>query len=180
MLAVPIEHPAITIATLDTPALLRNEDPHLMRTLSDQVEVLIRLERKSDGHRSLYVEYSRTGCVIDGTVGFEIGAGGAHMTDIEAPTRPTVQRRAQEHHRPRVLVIQGSQEDREFIHEALSPQYDLTLANSGFEALSLVLADRPDLVILDLVLTGVSGFQILHALSRSGDAPPVIVTVGRA
>lgn len=182
LFAIPTASPAITVATLDVGANRRGEDPHLMRAVSDQSEVLLRLQRAQDGSRTIQVEHSRTGCEQAGTVAFEIGPGGLRATrrlpapvraDVDPPAAPEARGR-----RPRVLVIQEHESDREFVRNSLVDRYEVMVASSGFEALALVLGEDPDLVILDLVLSGVSGLQVLSALKSAPDAPPVLMTTG--
>ena len=49
-------------------------------------------------------------------------------------------------------------------------------ANSGAEALEQASQSRPDLVLTDIVMPGMSGFEVIRKL-RASDAPPRIVAV---
>src|SRR5689334_4529723 len=57
--------------------------------------------------------------------------------------------------------------------------YRVSTTNSGPDALALVAADRVDLVILDVMMPGMSGYDVCRAL-RTGDAtrflPIILVT----
>lgn len=54
--------------------------------------------------------------------------------------------------------------------------FQVTLAMSGDEALSELESTRPDLIILDIILPGKSGFEILEELrAKPGAQMPVIV-----
>lgn len=55
--------------------------------------------------------------------------------------------------------------------------YDATAVHGGQQALDHVRASRPDLVLLDLQMPGVSGFDVLRALraDRRFDGMPVVV-----
>ena len=69
---------------------------------------------------------------------------------------------------------------REFVAELLSKQgYMVTAAVDGTEARSRVVASLPDLVILDLVLPGISGFQLLaewRTNARTAEVPVFVLT----
>jgi DNA-binding response OmpR family regulator len=57
--------------------------------------------------------------------------------------------------------------------------YAVAAAEDGERALTLVRADRPDLVILDVMLPKMNGFQVLQTLRREGHAMPIIVLSAR-
>jgi DNA-binding response OmpR family regulator len=50
---------------------------------------------------------------------------------------------------------------------------------SGEEALACVAADSPDLVVLDVMLPGIDGFEVLRRLRGAGNAVPVIMLTAR-
>ena len=62
------------------------------------------------------------------------------------------------------------------------PYYEIIVANSGAEALEKVEKDKPDLILLDIIMPGMSGFDVLKALKRTNDertrSIPVIVISG--
>ncbi len=53
--------------------------------------------------------------------------------------------------------------------------YAVFKASDGQEGLDLIKQERPDLVLLDLSMPSVSGFQVLADLHEHGDRTPVIV-----
>jgi two-component system response regulator GlrR len=53
-------------------------------------------------------------------------------------------------------------------------------ADSGEAALGLLAADRPDLVISDLVMDGIDGIQLLREIHLTDPAMPVVITSGQA
>jgi DNA-binding response OmpR family regulator len=62
----------------------------------------------------------------------------------------------------RILVVEDDTPTREFIVDLLSRQgYALSTAGDGAQARSLVQAFRPHLVILDLLLPEISGFDLI-------------------
>lgn len=80
-----------------------------------------------------------------------------------------------------VVVI----EDNETVAEGLRTGLELeghvvTLALDGPTGLDAVRAVDPDLVVLDLMLPGMSGFDVLRALRRDGRDMPVLILSARS
>jgi PAS domain S-box-containing protein len=79
-----------------------------------------------------------------------------------------------------ILVVDDDTPTREFIAEMLSKHgYVVTTAADGFEARSQVAASLPELVILDLIMPNLSGFQLLaewRGDSRTADLPVFVLT----
>jgi two-component system OmpR family response regulator len=57
--------------------------------------------------------------------------------------------------------------------------YEVSTAASGGQALRLIATDRPDLVVLDVMLPDVDGFEVCRRLVEQGDAPPVLFLTAR-
>ena len=58
-------------------------------------------------------------------------------------------------------------------------QYEVLPAGDGEQGLALARAQRPDIVFLDIVLPGMSGFEVLRQLRRdaaSADVPVVMIS----
>ena len=81
---------------------------------------------------------------------------------------------------PSVLVVEDHTHTREYIAEILSQHgYAVRTAADGIGARAQVLASPPELVILDLILPGISGFQLLQewrANPRTADLPVFVLT----
>ena len=79
-----------------------------------------------------------------------------------------------------ILVVEDDTATREFIVEMLTAQgYPVVTASDGAQARAQVAANKPELVILDLVLPGASGFELLsewRASPRTADLPVFILT----
>jgi len=79
-----------------------------------------------------------------------------------------------------ILVVEDHTPTREFIAELLSKHgYVVGTAGSGEEARAKVVDALPDLVILDLILPGISGFQLLtewRINSHTADLPVFVLT----
>ena len=57
--------------------------------------------------------------------------------------------------------------------------YEVQVASDGKAGLERARADRPDLLILDLMLPGLDGFRLLKALRQDGLAMPVLILTAR-
>ena len=79
---------------------------------------------------------------------------------------------------PRVLIVDDEPAIRRFLHAALSAHnYTLFEAGSGQEALISVVANRPDLIILDLGLPDIDGIEVTRRLREWSQTPIIILSV---
>lgn len=79
-----------------------------------------------------------------------------------------------------VLVVEDETQVRELISEALRRDgYEVRVAADGSTAAKELAAQLPDLVLLDLGLPGIDGFEILQRLRSAGADVPVIVLTAR-
>ena len=76
---------------------------------------------------------------------------------------------------PRVLVVDDELGVRESIRMILRGDCEVTTADSVDAALRSLASDPADLVLLDLVMPGRSGLELLAELAGRDDAPPVLV-----
>ncbi|MDR3214245.1 MAG: diguanylate cyclase [Azoarcus sp.] len=66
------------------------------------------------------------------------------------------------------------------LKKILSPDYDVFIAKSGAQALKMLTSNKPDLILLDVMMPGMSGFDVLTCL-KSDEATrniPVIFITG--
>jgi CheY-like chemotaxis protein len=64
-----------------------------------------------------------------------------------------------------ILVVDDNAEIREILRRRLAPLgYELRLASSGAEALEMIRTQPVDLLLLDIVMPGVDGFEVLNRL----------------
>ena len=67
----------------------------------------------------------------------------------------------------RILVVDDTEQNRKLMDAVLSPQgYDVAGAASGREALELIAAEQPDLVLLDIVMPEMTGYEVCRALRQ--------------
>lgn len=81
---------------------------------------------------------------------------------------------------PRILVVDDEENIRFLVTTALSLSGMETItAASGFEALDQVARERPDLIVLDVMLPDLDGFAILRRLRDQGNQIPIIFLTAR-
>ncbi len=80
----------------------------------------------------------------------------------------------------RVLVVEDEAPMRRGVVILLQAKgYEVLEAATGPEAIVKARAARPDLVVLDVMLPGQSGFEVLQALRATGVATPVIMLTAK-
>ncbi len=79
-----------------------------------------------------------------------------------------------------ILVVDDEEDILEFIRYNLKKDgYDVSCLQSGEEALSSITKTRPSLMILDLMLPGIDGFEVLRSVknnSKTADMSIVILS----
>jgi DNA-binding response OmpR family regulator len=71
--------------------------------------------------------------------------------------------------RPRILVCDDEPVLRALVRASLDPLYDLAEAGDGDESLRLARELQPDLIVLDMMMPGKSGLDVLREL-RTDDS----------
>jgi twitching motility two-component system response regulator PilH len=81
-----------------------------------------------------------------------------------------------------VLVVDDSPTDRHYLTDILRRNgYEVLTAASGEEAVAKAREDRPDLILMDVVMPGLNGFQATRMLHRdqTTSAIPVIMCTSK-
>lgn len=85
--------------------------------------------------------------------------------------------------RQRILVVDDQRDARQLIAAMLEPYgFDVEAASSGEEALAMLGAEPPDLILLDVVMDGMSGYDVCRAIrgnEATGFLPVVMLTADR-
>jgi DNA-binding response OmpR family regulator len=80
----------------------------------------------------------------------------------------------------RILVVEDEAKVARALQEGLErQQYQVVVAGTGEEGFYLVSAEEFDLVILDLMLPGRDGLQVLSTLRKRGLLTPVLILTAR-
>ena len=79
-----------------------------------------------------------------------------------------------------ILVVEDQEDNRQILHDLLGHAgYELAEARSGKEALAVVAAWRPDLILMDMQLPKISGIEAtrrLRAEAATAAIPIIAVT----
>lgn len=79
----------------------------------------------------------------------------------------------------KLLIVDDEPDVRALVGRSFGyerPEFTVLEAADGEEALRIVSAERPDLVVLDLMLPGRDGFSVLEELRRTDDVPVIVLT----
>jgi two-component system, OmpR family, copper resistance phosphate regulon response regulator CusR len=80
----------------------------------------------------------------------------------------------------RILVVEDEAKVAQALREGLErAKYEVVVASTGEEGFFLVNAEEFDLVILDLMLPGRDGLQVLSTLRKRGMQTPVLILTAR-
>lgn len=79
--------------------------------------------------------------------------------------------------RKRVLVVDDVSTNLKCLHMILRDHYEIKLVKSGREAIKCISGYQPDLIILDICMEEMDGFEVLKKIkeSQSTAAIPVIL-----
>ena len=77
---------------------------------------------------------------------------------------------------PNLLIVDGSDEFRAALSQALQSHFRIHCCKTGKEALEYALRQHPDVMVLDLMLPGLDGFSLLSSLRDARICPIVLAT----
>jgi DNA-binding response OmpR family regulator len=81
---------------------------------------------------------------------------------------------------PRVLIVEDDPDTLVIMRVNLQAAgIEPILASDGSTAISRIEAEQPDAVLLDVLLPGIDGWDVLEQLHSMGDPVPVIVCSGK-
>ena len=170
----------------------------LERILAEVCGSFLSLRREETGQRYLRVVKTRSGPTPNEETGFTIEIGGSRRIEaapvpdaadppqaeparaepeLEAlPTETACEERADlDPPRPLILLVDSDHASRDLMSKWLDARYDVMTAGDGFEALTCLIDRRPDLVVLDLVMPRVTGYELLAAFQRTMQTIPRLV-----
>jgi twitching motility two-component system response regulator PilH len=78
----------------------------------------------------------------------------------------------------KILVVDDSPTERYFLTDILIKNgFSVSTAENGEEALAKIKADKPQLILMDIVMPGQNGFQITRAITKDPDTQDVPVII---
>jgi diguanylate cyclase (GGDEF)-like protein len=80
----------------------------------------------------------------------------------------------------KILIVDDEKSNLMLLNRILSAEYTIFTAKSGEEALTRVRKDEPDLILMDVIMPGMSGFDALMKLKEDDETSriPVIIITG--
>ena len=79
-----------------------------------------------------------------------------------------------------ILIIEDDPVITEFLQTGLGYEgYQVSASNAGKEGLNMIRRDVFDLVILDIMLPGLDGFDVCRKLRETGVSIPIIMLTAR-
>ncbi|MEW6677430.1 MAG: diguanylate cyclase [Pseudomonadota bacterium] len=78
-----------------------------------------------------------------------------------------------------LLVVDDEKQNRTLLTELLRPDYQVILAKNGVQALSRAQEHLPDLILLDVMMPEMDGYEVIHALKENDltrDIPVIFIT----
>jgi two-component system response regulator MprA len=80
----------------------------------------------------------------------------------------------------RILVVDDDRSVRESLRRSLAFNgYQVELANDGQAALDAVLSQRPDAMVLDVMMPRLDGLEVCRRMRAAGDELPILVLTAR-
>ena len=67
-----------------------------------------------------------------------------------------------------VLIVDDTEANVDILVDALGDEYEIAVAMDGESALEIVEDEKPDLILLDIMMPGMNGFEVCEKL-KAGD-----------
>ena len=83
----------------------------------------------------------------------------------------------------KILIVDDSPTERHVLNDLLTKAgYDVVASDNGEDAIQKAKQMRPDLILMDVVMPGLNGFQATRAISRDADTRsiPIILCTSKS
>jgi twitching motility two-component system response regulator PilH len=78
----------------------------------------------------------------------------------------------------KILIVDDSPTERYYLTDILVKNgFSVSTAENGEEALLKIKADKPQLILMDVVMPGANGFQVTRAISRDPELADVPIII---
>jgi len=98
------------------------------------------------------------------------------MIDFETPVAALLE---SSHGKPKLLVVDDQPINIQVMYQAFAGDYQVFMATSGAQALAICKSNPPDLVLLDVVMPEMDGFEVCTRLKQEDATrhiPVIVVT----
>ncbi|MFI3185208.1 MAG: diguanylate cyclase [Methylococcaceae bacterium] len=76
---------------------------------------------------------------------------------------------------PMILIVDDVPTNVQILAQALSSLYRIKVANSGIDALEIAQREQPDLILLDVMMADMDGFEVCRSLKASTNTDKIAV-----
>ena len=79
----------------------------------------------------------------------------------------------------KILIVEDVDMNVDLLTQLLEDEYELVVANDGLQGVSMAEQVKPDLILMDVVMPNLNGFQATRAISReptTAHIPVILVT----
>jgi twitching motility two-component system response regulator PilH len=78
----------------------------------------------------------------------------------------------------RILIVDDSPTERYYLTDILVKHgFSVSTAENGEEAISKIRADKPELILMDVVMPGSNGFQVTRSIAKDPDMQDIPVFI---
>ncbi|HEU4852246.1 MAG TPA: response regulator [Telluria sp.] len=78
----------------------------------------------------------------------------------------------------RILIVDDSPTERYYLTDILVKHgFSVSTAENGEEAMSKIRADKPELILMDVVMPGSNGFQVTRSIAKDPDMQDIPVII---
>ncbi|QSQ20578.1 response regulator [Pyxidicoccus parkwayensis] len=172
LLKARVSPPALVVLDLMMPNLDGFEVLRRLRAEKLQVPVVV-LTGKT-------LSFEEEALLRDGFAGF-VKKGGHALEDVIAQAKGLLlsQRAATAGKLPRILYVEDSAQNRDIVRRYLGGLFEVIEAEDGEHGLERATRDNPDLILMDLSLPRLDGWEVtrrLRALPSAANVPVIAVT----
>lgn len=76
----------------------------------------------------------------------------------------------------RILIVDDEPFNREILRDILTPDFEVALAKSGSECIEMVPNFKPELILLDVSMPGMSGYDVCRELKSNHETKEIQIT----
>ena len=67
---------------------------------------------------------------------------------------------------PKILIVDDDETNLRFLHEVLSEKYQIQSVSTGEEALQFINSFNPNILLLDIMLPGIDGYEVCQKIRK--------------